>query len=69
MVFYLSEKRFNEVFYDGMDEEEEKVKFYSDRIFLLFNLLKQYYREDIINLVIVYLFIMGSEEGGFERSI
>lgn len=68
-VPYPSEKRLNEVLYDGMDEEEEKVKSYSDRIFLLFNSLKQHYREDTINLSIAHLFTMGSEEGGSERSI
>ncbi|AGX42228.1 exonuclease SbcCD subunit D [Clostridium saccharobutylicum] len=68
-VPYPSEKRLNEVLYDGMDEEEEKVKSYSDRIFLLFNSLKQHYREDTINLAIAHLFTMGSEEGGSERSI
>ncbi|WP_297426683.1 exonuclease SbcCD subunit D [Clostridium sp.] len=68
-VPYPSEKRLNEVIYNGMDEEEEKAKSYSDRIFSLFNSLKKYYREDTINLVISHLFAMGSEESGSERSI
>ena len=68
-VPYPSEKRLNEVIYNGMDEEEEKAKSYSERIFSLFNSLKDHYREDTINLVISHLFAMGSEESGSERSI
>lgn len=68
-VPYPSEKRLNEVIYNGMDDEEEKAKSYSDRIFSLFNALKNNYRDDTINLVISHLFAMGSEESGSERSI
>lgn len=68
-VPYPSEKRLNEVIYNGMDEEEEKAKSYSERIFSLFDSLKNHYREDTINLVISHLFAMGSEESGSERSI
>ena len=68
-VPYPSEKRLNEVLYSTMDNEEEKMKSYSDRIFSLFNELKSHYREDTINLVASHLFAMGSEEGGSERSI
>ena len=60
-VPYPSEKRLNEVIYNGMDEEEEKAKSYSDRIFSLFDALKSHYREDTINLAISHLFAMGSE--------
>lgn len=66
---YPSEKRLNEVIYNSMDEEEEKAKSYSERIFSLFESLKNNYREDTINLVISHLFAMGSEESGSERSI
>lgn len=66
---YPSEKRLNEVIYNSMDEEEEKAKSYSERIFSLFDSLKNHYREDTINLVISHLFAMGSEESGSERSI
>ena len=66
---YPSEKRLNEVIYNSMDEEEEKAKSYSERIFSLFDSLKNNYREDTINLVISHLFAMGSEESGSERSI
>ena len=52
-----------------MDEDEEKLKSYSDRIHKLFNDLKVNYREDTINLVVSHLFAMKSEEGGSERSI
>lgn len=68
-VPYPSEKRLNEIIYDGMDDEEEKAKSYSDKIFSLFNSLKKHYEEDTINLVVSHLFAMGSEEGGSERSI
>lgn len=68
-VPYPSEKRLNEIIYDGMDDEEEKAKSYSDRIFALFNSLKKHYRKDTINLVVSHLFAMGSEESGSERSI
>ena len=68
-VPYPSEKRLNEVIYNGMDEEEDKAKSYSDRIFSLFDNLKSHYREDTINLAASHLFAMGSEESGSERSI
>ena len=68
-VPYPSEKRLNEVIYNGMDDEEDKAKSYSDRIFSLFDDLKRHYREDTINLATSHLFAMGSEESGSERSI
>lgn len=68
-VPYPSEKRLNEVIYNGMDDEEEKAKSYSDRIFSLFGTLKSHYKEDTINLATSHLFAMGSEESGSERSI
>ena len=68
-VPYPSEKRLNEVLYKDMDEEEEKLKSYGDRIHKLFDDLKVNYREDTINLVVSHLFAMKSEEGGSERSI
>lgn len=68
-VPYPSEKRLNEVIYNGMDDEEDKAKSYSDKIYSLFDSLKNHYREDTINLVVSHLFAMGSEEGGSERSI
>ena len=68
-VPYPSEKRLNEVIYDGMEDEDEKAKSYSDRIFSLFNSLKKHYKDDTINLAVSHLFAMGSEESGSERSI
>ncbi|GAA0127520.1 exonuclease SbcCD subunit D [Clostridium sp. CTA-19] len=68
-VAYPSEKRLNEVLYDGMDEEEEKAKNYSDRIKLLFDNLSKNYRKDTINIAVSHLFAMGSEEAGSERNI
>lgn len=68
-VPYPSEKRLNEVIYNGMEDEEDKAKSYSDRIFSLFDTLKSHYRKDTINLATSHLFAMGSEESGSERSI
>ncbi|MGL5150522.1 MAG: exonuclease SbcCD subunit D [Clostridium sp.] len=68
-VPYPSESRLNEVLYGVMDDEDIKVKAYSERIHELFKSLSKNYREDTINLVVSHLFAMGSEEGGSERSI
>ena len=68
-VPYPSERRLNEIIYNSMDDDEEKAKSYSDKIFELFNKLKSHYRKDTINLAVSHLFAMGSEEGGSERSI
>lgn len=67
-VPYPSEKRLNEVIYGSMDEEEERLKSYSDRIKLLFDSLSKKYRDDTINIVVSHLFAMGSEEAGSERN-
>lgn len=68
-VPYPSEKRLNEVLYGELEEEEDRLQSYSDRIHSLFEHLSKRYREDTINLVVSHLFAMGSEEGGSERSI
>ncbi len=68
-VPYPSEKRLNEVLYDAMDEEEQRVKTYGERIKSLFDTLSQKYREDTINIAVSHLFAMGSEEAGSERNI
>lgn len=68
-VPYLSEKRLNEVLYKDMDSDEERLKSYSDRVYSLFDSLKDNYRDDTINLVVSHIYAMGSEEGGSERSI
>lgn len=68
-VPYPSEKRLNEVLYGAMDEEEERLKSYSDRIKTLFETLSKNYREDTVNIAVSHLFAMGSEESGSERSI
>lgn len=68
-VPYPSERRLNEVIYNYMEDEEDKSKSYSSKIFSLFDSLKNHYREDTINLVMTHLFAMGSEESGSERSI
>lgn len=66
---YPSEKRLNEVLYEEMDSEEEKVKSYGDRIKQLFDRLSENFRDDTINMVVSHLFAMGSEEGGSERNV
>jgi exonuclease SbcD len=68
-VPYPSEKRLNEVLYGAMDEEEERLKSYNDRMKILFETLSKKYREDTINIVVSHLFAIGSEEAGSERSI
>lgn len=67
-VPYPSEKRLNEVLYDAMDNEEERVKSYGDRMKLLFSSLNEKYRDDTINIAVSHLFAMGSEEAGSERN-
>lgn len=67
-VPYLSEKRLNEVIYDAMDTEEDRVKSYNERIKLLFSSLNEKFRDDTINIVVSHLFAMGSEEAGSERN-
>lgn len=66
---YPSEKRLNEVLYGAMDEEEERLKSYGDRMKMLFDNLSEKFRDDTINIVVSHLFAMGSEEAGSERSI
>lgn len=68
-VPYPSEKRLNEVLYDAMDEEDQRVKTYSERIKTLFDTLGKKYREDTINIAVSHLFAMGSEEAGSERNV
>lgn len=68
-VPYPSEKRLNEVLYGDMDNDEDRLKSYSDRMYSLFDSLKDNYRKDTINLVVSHLFAMGSQEAGSERSI
>lgn len=68
-VPYPSEKRLNEVLYGAMDETEERVKSYSERIKALFDSLKINFREDTVNLVASHLFATGAENTGSERNI
>lgn len=68
-VPYPSEKRLNEILYDAMDEEEERVKSYSERINALFDNLSEKFRDDTINIAVSHLFAFGSEEAGSERNI
>jgi DNA repair protein SbcD/Mre11 len=66
---FPSEKRLNEVIYQGMDTDIDKLASYEDRMAQLFKQLSMYYRNDTINLMVSHLFITGSEESGSERSI
>ncbi|EGT3615771.1 exonuclease SbcCD subunit D [Clostridium perfringens] len=68
-VPYPSEKRLNEILYGAMDETEDRIKSYSDRIKLLFDSLKGNFKEDTINLVVSHLFATGAENTGSERNI
>lgn len=68
-VPYPSEKRLSEVLYGTVDDDDERLKSYSDRIKMLFNSLSEKYREDTINIVVSHLFAMGSEEAGSERNV
>ena len=66
---YPSEKNLNEALYGDMDEDQENIKSYNDRIKLYFNKLESKYRDDTINIAISHLFTLGSIEGGSERGI
>ena len=68
-VPYPSEKRLNEVLYGEMDDDEERLKSYGERIKQLFDSLKVNYREDTINIAVSHIYTMGSEESGSERAI
>lgn len=68
-VPYPSEKRLNEVLYDDMDGDEERLKSYGERIKLLFQSLEANFREDTINLAVSHIYTFGSKESGSEKSI
>jgi exonuclease SbcD len=68
-VPYPSEKRLNEVLYGAMDDDDERLKSYGDRIKMLFDSLSLKYRNDSINIAVSHLFAMGSEEAGSERNV
>lgn len=68
-VPYLSEKRLNEVLYQDMEEEKDRLKSYNDRMKQLFDTLSSHYQKDTINLIVSHLYTLGSEESGSERSI
>lgn len=68
-IAFPSEKRLNELLYQGSDEDEEKLDSYEARMIKLFSDLETHFRDDTINLLVSHIFVMGSEEGGSERSI
>ncbi|WP_368489176.1 exonuclease SbcCD subunit D [Clostridium sp. BJN0013] len=68
-VPYPSEKRLNEVLYNGMEEEKNQIKSYNDRIKKLFHNLSKNYRKDTINILVSHLFTLGSDQAGSERNV
>ncbi|MCI1945816.1 exonuclease SbcCD subunit D [Clostridium luticellarii] len=68
-VPYPSEKRLNEVLYNEMETEKDKVLSYSHKIKTLFDNLSKNFREDTINIAVSHLFAMGSDQAGSERNI
>ena len=65
---YPSEKRLNEVFYKDLEEENERLESYNDKIASIFKNLESRFKEDTINLVMSHIFAFGSEPTGSERS-
>lgn len=68
-VPFPSEKRLNEVLYEEMTGEEEKLASYNERLKLLFDSLAVHFEKDTVNLIVSHLFVMDSIEEGSERSI
>lgn len=68
-VPFPSEKRLEEIIYQDISDDEQRLKNYSDKIREIFDNLSKNFREDTINLVVSHLFAMGSLEDGSERSI
>lgn len=68
-VPFPSEKRLNEVLYEDMAEEEEKLQSYNERLRLLFDSLAVHFEEETVNVIVSHLFVMDSIEDGSERSI
>lgn len=67
-VAYPSEKRLNEVFYDDMQEEEQRLDSYNDKIKNIFANLEKNFDDDSINIVMSHIFAFRSEPTGSERS-
>ncbi|HZJ83707.1 MAG TPA: exonuclease SbcCD subunit D C-terminal domain-containing protein [Clostridia bacterium] len=65
---YPSEKRLNEVFSVGWDEEIRR-KDYSERVGQLLAKASDNFRDDTINLAVSHLYMVGGDESGSERPI
>lgn len=65
---YPSEKRLNEIFSTGWDEDIKKES-YSHRVGQIMEKVSQKYREDTINLAVSHLYMIGGTESGSERPI
>lgn len=68
-VPFPSEKRLEEVLYKEMEEDEEKLVSYNERLKLLFDSLAVHFEKETVNLIVSHLFVMNSIEEGSERSI
>lgn len=66
---FPSEKRLNEVLYEDMAEDEQKLQSYNDRLKLLLDSLAVHFEKETVNLIVSHLFVMNSVEEGSERSI
>ncbi len=65
---YPSEKRLNEIFSTGWDEDIKRES-YSRRVGQIMERASQKYREDTINLAVSHLYMIGGAESGSERPI
>lgn len=65
---YPSEKRVNELFIEG-EEEEEKRKSYSEKVSEIFREFGRNFRDDTINIAVSHLYIHGGRISDSERSI
>ena len=65
---YPSEKRLNEIFSTGWDEETKRQS-YSYRVGQIMEKASQKFRDDTINLAVSHLYMIGGTETGSERPI
>ena len=65
---YPSEKRLNEVIYEGLNDED-RAKSYVEKMKMLFSGLEDKYRRNTINLFVSHLFVIGGQESDSERGI
>lgn len=68
-VPFPSEKRLQEVLYAEMEEEEEQLVSYNERLKKLMDSLAVHFEKETVNLIVSHLFVSNSIEEGSERSI